>query len=71
VAKASYQNTISADGGGTAANRLGYLPVDEFIRRNADPIWLNQNEIWEYTEFPDECERFPGGSPPGSDFSVG
>lgn len=23
------------------------LPVDESIRRNADPIWLNQNEMWE------------------------
>ena len=24
------------------------LPVEEFIRRNADPIWLHQNEMWEY-----------------------
>ena len=23
------------------------LPVDEFIRRNADPIWLLQNEMYE------------------------
>lgn len=23
------------------------LPVDEFVNRNADPIWLHQNEIWE------------------------
>jgi len=23
------------------------LPLDEFIRRNADPIWLHQNEMWE------------------------
>ena len=23
------------------------LPVDEFIRRNADPVWLVQNEMWE------------------------
>jgi hypothetical protein len=22
------------------------MEVDEFIRRNADPIWLHQNEIW-------------------------
>jgi hypothetical protein len=22
--------------------------VEEFIRRNADPIWLHQNEMWEY-----------------------
>lgn len=21
--------------------------VEEFIRRNADPIWLHQNEMWE------------------------
>ncbi len=24
------------------------LPVDEFIRRNADPLWLHQNEMWEW-----------------------
>jgi hypothetical protein len=24
------------------------VDVDEFIRRNADPIWLHQNELWEY-----------------------
>ncbi len=24
------------------------LDVDEFIRRNADPIWLHQNEMWKY-----------------------
>ncbi|MEI8311162.1 MAG: hypothetical protein WCH98_10435 [Verrucomicrobiota bacterium] len=23
------------------------LPVDEFIRRNADPIWLHQAGDWE------------------------
>ena len=23
------------------------MPVDEFIRLNADPIWLKQNEMWE------------------------
>ncbi len=26
---------------------VGGLPVDEFIRRNADPTWLHQNELWE------------------------
>jgi hypothetical protein len=26
------------------------MDVDEFIRRNADPIWLHQNEMWEYME---------------------
>ena len=24
------------------------MDVDECIRRNADPIWLYQNEMWEY-----------------------
>jgi hypothetical protein len=23
------------------------MGVDEFIRRNADPLWLHQNEMWE------------------------
>jgi hypothetical protein len=23
------------------------MGVDEFIRNNADPIWLHQNEMWE------------------------
>ena len=26
------------------------VPVDEFLRRNADPIWLHQNEMWELME---------------------
>ncbi len=26
------------------------VPVDEFIRQNADPIWLLQNEEWELLE---------------------
>ena len=26
------------------------MDPDEFIRRNADPIWLHQNEMWEYME---------------------
>jgi hypothetical protein len=24
------------------------LPPDEFLARNADPIWLHQNDLWEY-----------------------
>lgn len=24
------------------------LAPDEFISRNADPVWLHQNEMWEY-----------------------
>ncbi len=29
------------------------MDVDEFIRQNADPIWLHQNEMWEYMEMED------------------
>lgn len=24
------------------------MPVEEYIARNADPIWLHENELWEY-----------------------
>jgi len=24
------------------------IPVEEFVRQNADPIWLHQNEMWEF-----------------------
>ncbi len=24
------------------------LTIDEFMSRNADPLWLQQNELWEY-----------------------
>jgi hypothetical protein len=26
------------------------IPADEWIRQNADPIWLVQNEMWEYLD---------------------
>lgn len=26
------------------------VDLDEFIRNNADPIWLHQNELWEYMD---------------------
>lgn len=32
------------------------MDPDEFIRRNADPIWLHQNEMWELIE-PDSYEE--------------
>ena len=32
------------------------MDADEFIRRNADPIWLHQNEMWEYIDQNDEEE---------------
>ncbi len=28
--------------------KIDGMDVDEFIRINADPIWLHQNEMWEY-----------------------
>jgi hypothetical protein len=30
------------------------MDVDEFISRNADPIWLHQNEMWEYMKDSEE-----------------
>jgi 16S rRNA U516 pseudouridylate synthase RsuA-like enzyme len=30
------------------------MDVDEFIRRNADPIWLHQEGLWEYMTPVDE-----------------
>ena len=36
------------------------MPVDEFIRRNADPIWLHQNEMWEYIDQPEDEDSQKG-----------
>jgi hypothetical protein len=35
------------------------MTVEDFIRANADPIWLHQNEMWEYMapEPPDDREE--------------
>jgi hypothetical protein len=27
--------------------RIDSLSVEEFLARNADPIWLHENELWE------------------------
>jgi hypothetical protein len=32
------------------------MDVEEFIRKNADPIWLHQNEMWEYIDQNEEEE---------------
>ena len=29
---------------------IDWMDVDEFIQQNADPIWLHQNEMWEYIQ---------------------
>ena len=35
------------------------MSVNEFIEQNADPIWLHQNEMWEYIQTEeDENENF-------------
>ena len=26
------------------------MDADEYVRQNADPVWLHQNEMWEYMQ---------------------
>jgi len=33
------------------------MDVDEFIRANADPTWLHQNELWEYMDVEEEQNK--------------
>ena len=33
------------------------MEVDEFIQRNADPIWLHQNEMWEHLKSDENDEE--------------
>ena len=35
---------------------IGGMDVDEYIRNNADPIWLHKNEMWEYIKTDDDEE---------------
>lgn len=28
--------------------KIDGIPVEDFIRQNADSIWLHQNEMWEH-----------------------
>lgn len=30
------------------------MGVDEYIQKNADPIWLHQNEMWEYIKIDED-----------------
>ena len=32
------------------------IDADEYIQQNADPIWLHQNEMWEYIQTEDDEE---------------
>ena len=34
------------------------MDVEEFIRKNADPIWLHQNEMWEYMDLTQDDDPF-------------
>ena len=58
--------TIFINGKQTRVKRpttIGGMDVDEFIRRNADPIWLHENEMWEYMNT-EESEEADGGEAP-------
>lgn len=39
---------------------IGGIDLDIFIQRNADAIWLHQNEIWEDMDF-EGLEEIDGG----------
>lgn len=34
------------------------MNVDEYIQKNADQIWLHQNEMWEYIQTEDDEDFF-------------
>lgn len=34
------------------------MDVEEFIRRNADPIWVHQNGMWETIDLTEEDDLF-------------
>ncbi len=34
------------------------IDADEYIQQNADPIWLHQNEMWEYIQTDEELFEF-------------
>jgi len=36
---------------------IDVMDPDEFIHRNADPIWLHDNEMWEYIETDEDREH--------------
>ena len=39
------------------------MTVDEYILRNADPIWLHMNEMWEYLPIDDTDSSSRGSQP--------
>ncbi len=36
--------------------QIGGMSVHEYMARNADPIWLHQNGMWEYMQADDDSE---------------
>jgi hypothetical protein len=46
--------------------KIDGLDVDDFVRQNADPVWLHQNEMWEYIEENKETSNVETRQP-GSD----
>jgi hypothetical protein len=38
------------------------IPVEEFIRQNADPLWLHQNEMWDEIEDETQDADKPGSA---------
>ena len=46
------------------------MDVEEFILRNADPIWLCQNEMWEDIRTEDGQGGFIGADDPERDHDV-
>ena len=41
---------------------IDVIGLDDFIHRNADPIWLHQNEMWEQIDSEEHVE-IDGGKP--------
>ena len=41
--------SLATEGGGQTPT-IDAVDADEFIRNNADPIWLHQHEMWEYMD---------------------
>ena len=58
IRKQNYQ-TIFMHGKQVSVRRpptIDGMPVEEFIARNADELWLHQNEMWEFIDFKPETE---------------
>jgi hypothetical protein len=43
------------------------MDADEFIRQNADPTWLHENEMWEFIEADPPARPLPDEDSPSGD----